>query len=97
MFGEQLDYQLDQMESWGQTDAEWEDQEAELQDLEDDLDDIMGPDADLDDLIGAYSSFFTNNESDYDGWYSNVGEQEGWGDSGWVTDDSYESDFWAGR
>ena len=66
-----LDDELEGMEDLGETDAEWTDQETELEDAEDDEDmifDADGADAAESDLEHAYDSFSTNNETDYDGW-----------------------------
>lgn len=66
-----LDEELESMEELGETDAEWTDQETELEDAEDDEDmifDADGADAAESDLEHAYDSFMTNNETDYDGW-----------------------------
>ena len=40
-----LDEELESMEETGETEAEWTDQETELQDAEDDEDEIFGEDA----------------------------------------------------
>lgn len=63
-----LDEELESMEETGETDAEWADEETELQDVEDDEDEIFGPDAAESDTEHAYDSFMTDNETDYDGW-----------------------------
>ncbi len=66
-----LDEELESMEEVGETDAEWTDQETELEDAEDDEDAIFdadGEDAAESDLEHAYDSFMTDNEADYDGW-----------------------------
>ena len=66
-----LDEELESMEELGETDAEWTDQETELEDAEDDEDMIFDADeadAAESDLEHAYDSFMTNNETDYDGW-----------------------------
>lgn len=63
-----LDEELENMEDLGETDAEWTDQETELQDAEDDEDEIFGEDAAESDVEHAYDSFMTENEADYDGW-----------------------------
>lgn len=63
-----LDEELENMEELGETDAEWTDQETELQDVEDDEDEIFGEDAAESDVEHAYDSFATDNEADYDGW-----------------------------
>lgn len=69
MFSENLDSELESIEAYGETEAEWIDQQTELEDFESDEDDeIFGPDAELDDLTHAYASFMTNNETDYNGW-----------------------------
>lgn len=68
MYSENLDSELEQMEATGETEAEWIDQETELQDAEDDEDELMGADAQESDLEHAYASFSTPNEMDYDGW-----------------------------
>lgn len=63
-----LDEQLEIMEETGETEAEWTDQETELQDVEDDIDEYLGEDAMESDLEHAYDSFITTNEVDYDGY-----------------------------
>ncbi len=63
-----LDDELELIEDTGETEAEWTDQETELQDVEDDVDEIMDADAEEVDLEHAYASFETTNEEDYDGW-----------------------------
>lgn len=63
-----LDEELEMMEEPGETDAEQIDEETEIQDVEDDVDEILGEDAQEDDLEHAYASFETDNEADYDGW-----------------------------
>ena len=63
-----LDEELDNIEELGETDAEWTDQETELEDFEGDEDEIFGGDAAESDLEHAYDSFSTDNETDYDGW-----------------------------
>lgn len=63
-----LDEELDNIEELGETDAEWTDQETELEDFEGDEDEIFGADAAESDLEHAYDSFSTDNETDYDGW-----------------------------
>lgn len=63
-----LDEELDNIEELGETDAEWTDQETELEDFESDEDEIFDADAAESDLEHAYDSFSTNNEADYDGW-----------------------------
>ncbi len=63
-----LDEELEVMEESGETDAEQIDEETEVQDVEDDVDEILGPDAQEDDLEHAYACFETENEADYDGW-----------------------------
>ena len=66
-----LDEELESMEEVGETDAEWTDQETELEDAEDDEDalfDADEEDAAESDLEHAYDSFMTDNEADYDGW-----------------------------
>ena len=66
-----LDEELESMEEVGETDAEWTDQETELEDAEDDEDalfDADEEDAAESDLEHAYDSFITDNETDYDGW-----------------------------
>ena len=63
-----LDEELESMEEPGETDAEWVDQETELQDVEGDEDEIFGEDAAESDVEHAYDSFMTDNEADYDGW-----------------------------
>ncbi len=40
-----LDEELESLEATGETEAEWTDQETELQDVEDDMDELLGPDA----------------------------------------------------
>lgn len=69
MFSQNLDTELENLEETGETEAEWIDQQTELEDFESDEDDeILGPDAELNDLIHAYASFSTNNETDFNGW-----------------------------
>ena len=63
-----LDEELESMEEVGETDAEWTDQETELEDAEDALFDADEEDAAESDLEHAYDSFMTDNEADYDGW-----------------------------
>ena len=63
-----LDEELESMEETGETEAEWTDQETELQDAEDDEDEIFGEDAAESDVEHAYDGFMTDNETDYDGW-----------------------------
>lgn len=63
-----LDEELENIEDLGETDAEWTDQETELEDFESDEDEIFDADAAESDLEHAYDSFSTNNETDYDGW-----------------------------
>ena len=63
-----LDEELESMEEPGETDAEWIDQETELQDVEGDEDEIFGADAAESDVEHAYDSFMTDNEADYDGY-----------------------------
>lgn len=77
MFNENLDAELESIEEYGETEAEWIDQQTELEDFESDEDDeIFGPDAELDDLTHAYASFMTNNESDFNGWSDDEVEYE---------------------
>lgn len=68
MFSENLDIELENLESTGETEAELIDQQTELKDYESDEDEIFGPDAELDDLTHAYAGFMTDNETDYNGW-----------------------------
>lgn len=63
-----LDEQLEDIESMGETELEYVDQQTQWQDFESDEDEILGPDAMETDLERAYDSFMTNNEADYDGW-----------------------------
>ena len=63
-----LDEELESVEELGETDAEWTDQETELEDVESDEDEIFGADAAESDVEHAYDSFMTDNEADYDGW-----------------------------
>ena len=63
-----LDEELENIEDLGETDAEWTDQETELEDFESDEDEIFDADAAESDLEHAYDSFSTNNETDCDGW-----------------------------
>ncbi len=63
-----LDEELESMEETGETEAEWTDQETELQDAEDDEDEIFGEDAAESDVEHAYDSFTTDHASDYHGW-----------------------------
>lgn len=76
MYSENLDTELESMESLGETEAEWTDQETELLDAEGDEDELMGPDAEESDLEHAYASFSTPNENDYDGWDPSEVEEE---------------------
>lgn len=71
-----LDDELEIMEEPGETDAEQIDEETEIQDVEDDLDEILGPDAEEDDQTHAFASFETANEADYDGYDSDVVEED---------------------
>ena len=52
-----LDEELEVMEESGETDAEQIDEETEVQDVEDDVDEILGPDAQEDDLEHAPACF----------------------------------------
>lgn len=63
-----FDEELESMEAAGETDAEWTDQETELQDVEDDMDELLGPEALESDQEHAWASFETVNEADYDGY-----------------------------
>lgn len=63
-----LDEQLESMEELGETEAEWTDQETELQDAQDDMDEYLGEDAMETDMEHAYDSFITENETDYNGY-----------------------------
>jgi hypothetical protein len=63
-----LDREVEDIEQFGQTEAEAIDQETELDDLESDQDELLGEDSQESDLEQAYASFETNNENDYDGW-----------------------------
>jgi hypothetical protein len=63
-----LDHQVEDIEQFGQTEAESIDQENELVDFESDQDELFGEEAQESDLEQAYDSFETNNETDYDGW-----------------------------
>ena len=63
-----LDEELESVEELGETDAEWTDQETELEDVESDEDEIFGEDAAESDVEHAYDSFMADNEADYDGW-----------------------------
>ncbi len=63
-----LDEELESVEELGETDAEWTDQETELEDVESDEGKIFGEDAAESDVEHAYDSFMTDNEADYDGW-----------------------------
>lgn len=69
-----LDEQLEGMEESGETEAEWTDQETELEDFEGDEDEILGADAMESDLESAYEPFSTTNEADYDGYGDGVPE-----------------------
>lgn len=71
-----LDEQLEQMESYGETELEYIDQETQLEDFESDEDEIFGADAAENDLEHAYDSFMTNNEADYNGWDAQEIEDE---------------------
>ncbi len=63
-----LDEELQSLEETGETEAEWTDQETELQDAEDNLDEYLGSDAMESDQEHAFASFSTANEADYDGY-----------------------------
>lgn len=63
-----LDEQLEIMESTGETEAEWTDQETELEDVQSNMDDYLGADAMETDMEHAFDSFITKNEADYDGY-----------------------------
>lgn len=63
-----LDEELEQMEQTGETEAEWTDQETELQDVEDDMDELLGEEAVESDQEHAFASFETDNEADYNGY-----------------------------
>jgi hypothetical protein len=63
-----LDEQLEDLESAGETDAELIDQQTEIYDAQDDEDEIFGEDAEETDVERAYEGFSTEGESDYDGW-----------------------------
>ena len=67
-----LDEQLENMEELGETDAEWTDQETELEDFESDEDEILGADAMETDLEKDYEPFSTDNETDFDGYNDGV-------------------------
>lgn len=69
-----LDEQLESMEETGETEAEWTDQETELEDFEGDEDEILGAGAMESDLESAYEPFSTHNEADYDGYNGGVPE-----------------------
>ena len=69
-----LDEQLESMEETGETEAEWTDQETELEDFEGDEDEILGAGAMESGLESAYEPFSTNNETDYDGYAGGVPE-----------------------
>lgn len=79
-----LDEQLERMEEMGETEAEWTDQDTELQDTEDDMDELLGPDAQESDQEYAWASFETTNETDYDGYGSD--------EVGQAADDTFASD-----
>lgn len=63
-----LDDQLDTMEQTGETEAEWIDQETELEDAQGDMDEYLGEDAMESDMEHAYDSFVTESEADYNGY-----------------------------
>lgn len=63
-----IEDELYEMEQYGQTEAEAIDEETELMDVMGDMDEYLGADANVDDMVQAYSSFFTDNEIDYDGY-----------------------------
>ncbi len=77
-----LDEQTEDMEDLGETEAEWTDQETELEDFEGDEDEILGVDTMESDLESTYDSFSTNNETDFDGFNDGVPE----GTDGYVPD-----------
>lgn len=68
MYSQNLDSELEDLEATGETEAEWIDQQTELQDAEDDEDELFDVDSQESDLEHAYASFSTPNEMDYDGW-----------------------------
>ncbi len=94
-----LDEELESMEEPGETDAEWIDQETELQDVEGDEDEIFGADAAESDVEHAYDSFMTDNEADYDGWdegdvdEARAAEEEYYDNAADIVADSYESAY----
>lgn len=63
-----LDEELESLEATGETEAEWTDQDTELQDVEDDMDEYLGEEAMESDQEHAWGSFSTNNEANYDGY-----------------------------
>ena len=63
-----LDEELQGLEESGETQAEWTDQETELQDAQDDLDEYLGADAMESDQEHAFASFSTENEAGYNGY-----------------------------
>ena len=77
-----LDEQTEDMEDLGETEAEWTDQETELEDFEGDEDEILGVDTMESDLESTYDTFSTNNETDNDGFNDGVPE----GTDGYVPD-----------
>lgn len=77
-----LDEQMDNIEETGETEAEWTDQETELEDFEGDEDEILGVDTMESDLESTYDSFSTENETDFDGFNDGVPE----GTDGYVPD-----------
>lgn len=63
-----LDEQVEAIEELGETEAEWTDQETELEDVQSEMDEYLGEDAMGSDMEHAYGSFITNNEANYNGY-----------------------------
>ena len=74
-----LDEELESIEASGETEAEWIDQESELEDYESQEDEILGEDASESDLEHDYASFMTKNEEDFNG-------VDGWDNAGYDED-----------
>lgn len=63
-----LDDELAILEVGFQTEAEQIDEESEIEDVASDMDEYLGEDAMESDMEQAYSTFFSNSETDYDGY-----------------------------
>lgn len=64
-----LDDELAILEAGFQTEAEQIDEESEIEDVASDMDEYLGEDAMESDMEQAYSAFFSNSETDYDGYF----------------------------